>query len=538
MFVVRKRLVLIDFGGKMKRVALSKTLIWKMTGAIFLFAVLCLLLTGCDFNGNRDGQLYLENYSEEPIVVEVGEFNYDDYTIIAEFSDGTKQSAVLSQDMIGEIDKMYFYRIGEYEINVQAFNLVGKFKLNIVRKTFSNITFEDKTIVYDNKEHSINVEGAIPAGTTISYIPSNSFTSVGNYQVTAVLINSNYQTLQLKANLIIEPAVYDLSYISFESKTYDYDGLRKYLAINEDLPNEVSVVYTINGLRGNSAVNAGIYEVVASFTSTNKNYAQIPNLSAVLTINKAQYDVGELSLISANYVYDGQFKTLVLNGRVPNGVSVSYTTNGVAGNGATDVGEYEIVAHFISNDYNYEDLEPISAVLTIAKADFVLSNVELNSTLYVYDGQAHSLIISGEPTSQELQKYSNITITYTINDEQGNTAINAGEYIVRAIISQDNPNYINSYTLSSSMIISKAVIEIENLSLTDATFIYDGQMKSLELHGDIPSFITVCYTTDGVEGNGAIEVGEYEVIATFITDNSNYQVPDAISGILTIKDGE
>ncbi len=71
---------------------------------------------------------------------------------------------------------------------------------------FSGITFEDGTFVNTGAEHSIEVQGTLPQGTTVSYV-GNHQTQTGVYNVTATVQNEKYQTLVLQAKLYI----YDLA---------------------------------------------------------------------------------------------------------------------------------------------------------------------------------------------------------------------------------------------------------------------------------------------------------------------------------------
>lgn len=539
---------------------LSKIFLTSLCVLIMFFCVAC--LSSCSLADFENAKIYLENYESQAILVDVGEFKFEDYTVVAEYEDGEIKTATLTEDMISELDQMCFYKIGEHELTINAFKSSGTFKINVVRKSFSNISFESQSIVYDKKEHSIEVSGMIPSGTTVSYIPSNTFISTGTYNITAVLTNADYQTIKLYATLTIEKAEYDMSNVTLMSDTYDYDGLRKYIAISGEMPRDVSVSYTINGIKGNSAIDAGVYEVVANFSSNNSNYKQIPSMNATLTINKAQYDIHGLSMQDESFIYDTMSKSITLTGKIPNGLTLSYQirrikdANGndveeafAVGNSATDAGSYEIVATLTKNNVNYDEIEPFVAILTIEKADFELSSYEMTSVFCTYDTLEHSIVVSGEPTADENKKYSNISVSYKIDDNDGNCAVNAGEYIVYAIISQDNDNYENSFVLSAYLVIEKASYENVDFILPNASYYYDGEAKSIVLKDELPNGLNVSYQIRKVEdengdevdedfttGNSATEVGVYEIIAIFSSKDGNYETPSQVNGILTIME--
>ena len=71
--------------------------------------------------------------------------------------------------------------------------------------------------------------------------------------------------------------------------------------------------------------------------------------------------------------------------------------------------------------------------------------------------------------------------------------------------------------------------EITNISFKDKTFAYDGKEHSLTIEGTLPAGVNVTY-----ENNNQINVGEYEVTATFIDITGNYEVPEPMTATLTI----
>lgn len=71
-----------------------------------------------------------------------------------------------------------------------------------------------------------------------------------------------------------------MSQITFESKSFEYDGTAKSLEINGALPEGVSVSY-----ENNNQVEVGEYEVIAKFIGSSE-YKPIPQMTATLTIVK------------------------------------------------------------------------------------------------------------------------------------------------------------------------------------------------------------------------------------------------------------
>src|SRR5690606_19341268 len=138
---------------------------------------------------------------------------------------------------------------------------------------------------------------------------------------------------------------------------------------------------------------------------------------------------------------------------------------------------------------NYED-QTLSAALTIEKAD--LTDVTLTGATYTYDGTAKSLSIAGTLPS-------GVTVDYVNNGQ-----VNAGEYTVTANL-HGGTNY-EDQTLSATLAIEKA--DLTDITLTGATYTYDGTAKSLSIAGTLPSGVTVDYVN-----NGQVNAGEYTVTA-------------------------
>lgn len=89
---------------------------------------------------------------------------------------------------------------------------------------------------------------------------------------------------------IIEKATYDMSGITLDNKTVEYDGNIQYIVLSNSLPSGVSVTYTYYEVEdGNETllesrpINAGSYKVYASFKGSDY-YNEIATISAILTI--------------------------------------------------------------------------------------------------------------------------------------------------------------------------------------------------------------------------------------------------------------
>ena len=135
-------------------------------------------------------------------------------------------------------------------------------------KEITGVTFQDATFTYDGEEKSIVVSGEIPVGVQVSY-EKNKGTNAGTYNGKAVLSGAGYKTLTLQATLTIRKA--DITGISFEGDSVEYDTLAHSIQIVGNLPSGVTVLYTYNGVETEEVSAVGTYEVQAIMRGANYN---------------------------------------------------------------------------------------------------------------------------------------------------------------------------------------------------------------------------------------------------------------------------
>ena len=122
-------------------------------------------------------------------------------------------------------------------------------------------------------EFELLIEGTLPEGVGVNYT-GNKGTNVGEYYATAVISGANYNTLTLTATLKINKA--DITGITLEDKTVDFNYSQHFLVIEGTLPEGVSVTYDNNG-----KVYRGTYTITVTITGDNYNTLV---LTATLTI--------------------------------------------------------------------------------------------------------------------------------------------------------------------------------------------------------------------------------------------------------------
>lgn len=364
----------------------------------------------------------------------------------------------------------------------------------------SNISFVDKTITYDGNEHELTIAGELPEGVSVSY-ENNKMTNVGQITATAKFSHNNpdYNEIpDMTATLTITRNV--IAGLSLNNKTVTYDGQEHSLLVEGELPTGAIVTYT-----NNNQASVGTYYVEATIADEAGNYEPL-YLSATLTIEKADYDISNISFADKTIVYDGNEHELTITGELPEGVSVSYENNK-----RTNVGQVEARAIFTHNNSNYNEIPSLTATLTITKMD--IENINFDSKTVVYDGNSHSLEIVGELPEGTYVEYSN------------NAQYNAGTYEVTATIRDGYGNY-EPLVLTATLTIVPA--KIEGVTFADQEVVYNGYGQSIYISGDLPSIVFVSY-----ENQTNVDVGSYEVKATLSDALGNYE-PLVLTATLTI----
>lgn len=427
----------------------SKHYILKILSTLSVFFIF--FLTGC---GGRGSVERIEMNNKDVIEVKSGDFSYDGIKVLVIYSSGQVNEINLTENMIPDEDKLYFYKMGEHDVKVQYGKYSTTMKINVVSHEFDDIyRLEGYTCVYDGLPHKVEINYELPEGATVDYPYGNTFTNAGNYEVVAVISKDGYQSKILKTNLVIEEATLDLSNVVFEDKVYEYDGEPKSIEAT-NIPQGVTVQYEIwnddETIKLNNAVNAGTYTIVSKYIAKDENYNQTSTKKAKLTITKSKYDMSNVKLSNFTKEYDGQEYTASFdkNSSLPSGVEAEfkyYNLKGEEVSSTINAGEYKIIATFKGNNPNYEEIAPLEAKLVVTKKIVVLDGViTFNSKTINFDRTNHSLEISGKLPN-------NVTVSYENNDQ-----IVAGEYKVLAKFSDSNPNeQLDINELEAYLIINK-----------------------------------------------------------------------------------
>ncbi len=114
-------------------------------------------------------------------------------------------------------------------------------------------------------------------------------------------------------------------------------------------------------------VNAGEYEVKYEVLGADNYFGDVKTIS--IFINKATYDMSGILFEDKVFMQDGLEHSVQISGDLPSGVSVAYINNN-----KTEAGVYSVVATFIYDTLNYNDIQPMTATLTINKSQITASD--------------------------------------------------------------------------------------------------------------------------------------------------------------------
>ena len=415
-------------------------------------------------------------------------------------------------------------KVGEYEVKANFNDTTGNYDISnmtaimtIEKVNVSGIVFKNSSVLFDGSEHSIEVSN-LPEGVEVSYSPTNTFINAGRHVVTASFKDKtgNYNVPDdMTATLTIAQKSLP---VEFNSKEVTYDGLEHSIEIEDSLPEGITVSYSKN-----SYMDAGVYEVTASFEDSNNNYI-IDDITATLTINKA--DLTGLKLENKTVTYDGTPKSIEITGELDDSISsLTEYTNEYKNNNKTNAGTYYVYATITPSNNNFNRLI-LNAVLTINKAE--ITGISIDDLTVDYDGTPKSIHVKGDiPAGVVVDYYYNGNIL-----DPGEEGVKqAGVYTVKAVLREEiTANYNSSEDLTATLTINK-IKPATDIVFEDGLFIYDNKPHSIFIDEDnLPAHIRVSKYTN----NAATQMGEYVVVAYLVDESGNYDVPDHISATMRI----
>ena len=232
------------------------------------------------------------------------------------------------------------------------------------------------------------------------------------------------------------------------------------------------------------------------------------------------------------FTYDGKPHTVELEGNIPANAVVTY----IGGNSFVNVGTYDVTAIVSCEGYVTEQ---ITTTVKIERARYDMSGVRFDGKEVVYDGNTHSLKISGTLPEGVAQP------TYFINGKIASSASDVGEYTVTARFANGNPNYEAIPDMQATLKITPAEYTVKGVDIVfrnengsiinDATKIYDGKSVVFDLddYSKLSRKISVSFSVlDGDKKvistsnkkTSILNAGVYTVKVEFkLSDDKNYQ---------------
>ena len=249
----------------------------------------------------------------------------------------------------------------------------------------NGITFDDKTVTYNGGYHYITVSGELPDGASVKY-ESNSAVNAGVYEAKAIISGYKYNTLELKAQLIIKEA--QISVRAEESQRIEYDGERHLPLITyaDSLRDVLNVRYTIDGNEVDGVSEIGSYRFEIELSADNYE-------KKIVHINLEIYDGKAEELSDAigrvPFLAKSLKKTVNLSSYVLTSMDLDFS-RGVKVRDLPDfcVGEgYGLLLQALANETRYKEIIEEMTSIGSEIADLYVSN----QSEYTVDGYCVSV---------------------------------------------------------------------------------------------------------------------------------------------------
>ncbi len=352
--------------------------------------------------------------------------------------------------------------------------------------------------VYYNSGRSEDISGSDAA---VEYM------SAGNFRFGDTSLTLHLGGVSVSLSITVKKAVYDISGVELSSSTAVYSGMLTAPEFSGELPvglDGIPLTATVIG----AGVNSGSYTVSLSFSSESRNYELPKPITAEFVILPREAEVVWSGL---SHIYDGTQKVPSAYYIDINGVQIPLTVYG----GRSYAGEYSAVA--AGEDSNYK-LTGASCIFRIERAELDLSGLYWSIGEFIYDGEVHTVSVSGLPSGVSAVGYSN------------NAATNAGAYTAEVTLSYDTANYNPPPRITCEWQIKRAEYDSSGFEFSDAVCVFDGNTHYPSLIGSMPT------GKDGIAleyefsvGATHVSDGTVTVDVVFKSESTNYNIPTSIT---------
>ena len=266
----------------------KRTAIWILACVMVLFTAFTI---GCKGKNDNTAKTVKEiTLSDATAEIKAGgAIVYADYTVTANYTDGSNKVVPLTEKMFKAEDLAKFENAGTYEIEVSAFGKTTLLTVTVTNYTFEGVTAADLNAVYDGTAKVPTLNNA-PAGATAvwTYYAGTDKTgavvseavNAGTYYAEGVVSLKYYNDATVSANVVIAKKAVNPAELQWENLKRVYTGSAIDANVTaSDLPEGVTVSYEGDGKTGTAV---GKYTVTLKFDdSLSQNYEMTAETYAV-----------------------------------------------------------------------------------------------------------------------------------------------------------------------------------------------------------------------------------------------------------------
>ncbi len=424
-------------------------------------------------------------------------------------------------------------------VNIADYGLEWNYDSNspfVYDGSFHNVTLIPDTLIGANNKGLPSIRQA--SYTNIEKVNAGVYTARANFVFVNDADNSNYEFLnsdgtqssagfvecvwEIKPQEIVSTEDFVWSAEEGAKFTYEYG---KIYSVTLSLPEKL----TVESYTNDAATYAGSYTTTAKIKSNDPNYVWAgTNPTLNWSIEKALFDLANVTWsynAEEPFVYNGEEQSVFVS-EVPEDIVWLYTDNVQIGAGDY-VASAEPDPNNALNSQNYVFKGKVSdCEWSIGKqtVETLLELVWNYTEVFTYNGETHTVELTLPEAFDD-----RIVVNYT-----NNSATDAGKYTATAeLVALDSDNFEvvgeeNKIKFECEWVINKAIADVSGISFKDKTVYYTGEAFGIEIEGTLPFGVSVAYS-DAVS-----EVGTYEMTATFVYNENNFEPIAPMTATLNI----
>ena len=285
-----------------------------------------------------------------------------------------------------------------------------------------------------------------------------------------------------------------------------YDGKEHNLTVTGQVPEWLKVTYSapVTDANEEGYTVTATFSLAEGYDNSHNDYEIPESLTATLIVNKATYDMNNVTFGNLTATYDGNSHDITVEG-YPEGVVPSFAYEG----GNINAGSHVVTISF-KGDKNYNEIADMTTTLVIEQAEPIV-NVKLGKNSPYYVGEKAPDIKLGEGST-------NGTIAWN----QPYTFVE-GENIFSWTFTSSDSNYKNStgtitLTATSAKVSSIAVTTNPNKTTYTAFEVFDKTgmvVTATKEDGNTFDLTTDDFTVSYVNGSDSFRAGETKVTISY-----------------------